>query len=252
MSWTITGTSYPNIVTGGLVLNLDAGSKLSYPGTGTSWLDLSGNGNTGTLVNGPTYSSANGGAIVFDGVNDYGKTNSNVLLPFKAFTANFWVRTIAQNGVNVFAGLGNSRVGLSNGAGFWVGLDNRFNNNANGLSFVIVDQSGNYAAYNTTIWTYAINTWYNICATWTYTGASTAKIFVNGTEQATSIVGSSGVPGTGQFAPSSDLTIGSYDFDRPSLLPFNGNISQGSIYNRALTATEVSQNFNALRGRYGI
>ena len=56
--------------TGGPVLCLDAGSRLSYPGSGTTWTDLSGNGNTGTLVNGPTYSSANSGAIVFDGVND--------------------------------------------------------------------------------------------------------------------------------------------------------------------------------------
>lgn len=60
-----TGTSWkymPDIVRSGLVLNLDAAEPASYPGTGTTWYDLSGNGNNGTLVNGPTYNSANGGS----------------------------------------------------------------------------------------------------------------------------------------------------------------------------------------------
>ena len=61
----------PNIVTDVLVLCLDAANRRSYPGSGNSWLDLSGNGNNGTLTNGPTYSSANGGSLVFDGVDDY-------------------------------------------------------------------------------------------------------------------------------------------------------------------------------------
>ena len=66
----------PKIITDGLVLCLDAGNTKSYPGSGTSWSDLSGQGNTGTLVNGPTYSSADGGSIVFDGSNDYGSLSS--------------------------------------------------------------------------------------------------------------------------------------------------------------------------------
>jgi hypothetical protein len=61
----------PNIVTDGLVLYLDAANQKSYPGTGTTWNDLSGNGNNGTLVNGPTFNSDNNGSIVFDGVDDY-------------------------------------------------------------------------------------------------------------------------------------------------------------------------------------
>ena len=61
----------PEVVEDGLVLALDAGNTKSYPGSGTTWTDLSGNGNNGTLTNGPTYSSSNGGSIVFDGVNDF-------------------------------------------------------------------------------------------------------------------------------------------------------------------------------------
>ena len=61
----------PRIVTSGLVLALDAADRNSYPGSGTTWTDLSGNANNGTLTNGPTFNSANGGSIVFDGTNDF-------------------------------------------------------------------------------------------------------------------------------------------------------------------------------------
>jgi len=73
----------PRIVTNGLVLCLDAGNRQSYPGSGTTWTDLSGNGKNGTLTNGPTYTSANVGAIVFDGVDDYVSCSaSNILNNF--------------------------------------------------------------------------------------------------------------------------------------------------------------------------
>ena len=64
-------TQAGGIVTDGLVLNLDAGNPQSYPGSGTTWTDLSGNGNNGTLLNGVGYDSDNGGSLVFDGSNDY-------------------------------------------------------------------------------------------------------------------------------------------------------------------------------------
>jgi hypothetical protein len=79
------------IVTSGLVLALDAADKNSYPGSGTTWTDLSGNGNNGTLVNGPTFSSANGGSIVFDGVDDYVTcgTNSSTLVSSMTISSTF-------------------------------------------------------------------------------------------------------------------------------------------------------------------
>jgi len=61
----------PNIVTSGLVLQLDAANTKSYPGSGTTWTDLSGNGNNGTLTNSPTFSSANGGIFTFNGTNQF-------------------------------------------------------------------------------------------------------------------------------------------------------------------------------------
>ena len=87
------GVAYNSrIVTDGLALCLDAANSKSYPGSGSTWTDLSGNGNNATLTNGPTYSSANGGSIVFDGVNDYvaptGLTNA---LWQGNWTVSFWV-----------------------------------------------------------------------------------------------------------------------------------------------------------------
>ena len=63
----------PSIISNGLILALDAADKNSYPGSGTAWTDLSGNGNNGTLINGPTFNTGSLGNIVFDGVDDYGK-----------------------------------------------------------------------------------------------------------------------------------------------------------------------------------
>jgi hypothetical protein len=74
------------IVQSGLVLNLDAGVSASYPGSGTNWTDLSGNGNNGTLVNGVGYNSANNGSFVFDGVNDYGSFGKQIYVSSDNFT----------------------------------------------------------------------------------------------------------------------------------------------------------------------
>jgi hypothetical protein len=86
----------PKIVTDGLVLYLDAANPKSYPGTGTAWNDISRGGNNGTLVNGPTFDSTNGGSIVFDGVNDYG-INNTPNLPTGNITATIcaWVYIVS-------------------------------------------------------------------------------------------------------------------------------------------------------------
>jgi len=80
----------PRIVTDGLVLALDAGNTKSYPGSGTTWTDLSGNGNTGTLTNGPTFDSANGGSIVFDGTNDYVQVTGSITVTSATFIT--WIK----------------------------------------------------------------------------------------------------------------------------------------------------------------
>jgi len=84
------------IITNGLVFHLDAAQLRSYPTTGTTWTDLSGGGNNGTLINGPTFNSGNGGSIVFDGVNDYGVITNPSILRNQSFTLSIWCNPAVQ------------------------------------------------------------------------------------------------------------------------------------------------------------
>lgn len=93
----------PDIVPDGLVLALDAANIKSYAGSGTIWNDLSGNNNSGSLVNGPTFNSANGGSIVFDGVNDYVSLSSAVNTN-TSFTLGFWAMRTADTTPTLFSG----------------------------------------------------------------------------------------------------------------------------------------------------
>ena len=217
----------PTTVTNGLVLSLDAGNSKSYPGSGTTWTDLSGNGNTGTLTNGPTYSSANGGSIVFDGVNDYvGAGNSISGLNGTAVTVSAWVRTNSIGGEQYL-------LDASTNGGSGNGLSIRIR--ANG-SIRFWNYNATYNANSASI--LSANTWYYIAGTW---DGTTSRVYINGLPDGTNT-------GDANF-------LGSiYQIGHSNMLGgfFNGNISSVSIYNRALSAAEIYQNFNALRGRYGV
>jgi hypothetical protein len=218
----------PNIVTDGLVLHLDAGSRKSYAGTGTVWNDLSRSGNNGTLVNGPTFDSANGGSMVFDGVDDritISGTNSS-LNPVNQITMISWVKPILLKSgwQGVFL---RQTVGVYE---LWI-FDNKLRyglNTGSGTS----RSSGNITLFN--------GNWYMLC--WTYDG-STVRLYVNSQLDST-------FSRTGNIPTStSTIFIGYSGFSSEY---FNGNVSQVQIYNRALSATEVQRNYEALRGRYGI
>ena len=90
------GGSSSGIVSSGLLMHLDAGNSSSYSGSGTTWSDLSGNGNHATLINGPTYSSADGGALDFDGSNDY--ATASLLMPSRPYTASVWINHDSLSG----------------------------------------------------------------------------------------------------------------------------------------------------------
>jgi hypothetical protein len=219
--------NYQNkIVTDGLVLCLDAADKKSYPGSGTTWFDRSGNGNNGTLVNGPTFSSINGGSVVFDGTNDYVDT-SPIIASNSFFTISAWVYLASGAGnfpmiASVKSGGGISFFGIRIGSNGTVG----FNLYLDGL------QTANQ---NVPL----INTWYNAVAV--YDGS--AKVYVNSVLLSQSSAGSStGFPG-GVWIGNGSLLGNSF---------WKGNIAQYSIYNRALTPQEITQNFNATRGRFAI
>ena len=212
-------------VTDGLVLCLDAGNTKSYSGSGTTWNDLSGNGNTGTLTNGPTYSSDNGGSIFFDGTNDYVSLVDNLGDP-QQFTVEFWAYPTQLN----FDSNNNYRRIFRVGTASNVILIEQGGN----ISFRVPGGTSNNmqgSGYSGT------NEWgYVVC---TY-DQSNKKIYFNGSLKTTTA--ESGVT----------VDFGSPQIVDPNSQTFKGNISNFRIYNRALTASEIQQNFDALRGRFGI
>ena len=227
------GKSGPDIVENGLVLCLDAANKLSYRGTGTTWTDLSGNNYTGTLTNGPTFNAGNLGNIVFDGTDDNVQLgNASTFLPTSAITMNCWAKTNVTGTykklfVTVTSGGGGSNItGIYWSLGpspelYYIGVVT--NNGTGGVSSTI--------SISTSLYT-------NFC--FTYDG-STIKLYLNA-----SLLGSSAHTGT--INNSGIGRISGYDNNNES---WNGNISTFSIYNRALTAAEVLQNYNATKTRFG-
>jgi hypothetical protein len=226
------------IVTNGLVLYLDAGNPQSYPGSGTTWTDLSGNGNNGTLTNGPTYSSANGGSITFDGVND------KVIVPYNSnlnpsnVTISVWFKRTSAINYTHFAGLPASNSSWSNP---YISYGIEFISTTDQPSFLL-GFSNNTFLYTTATASAstAVGLWVNVVGT--YDG-SFSKIYVNG-QLATSIAETRTL-----LTTSANFVLGT-ETQGTSSYPLNGNIAQASIYNRALSATEVSQNYNALKSRY--
>jgi hypothetical protein len=229
----------------GLVLALDAGNVKSYPGIGTSWTDLSGRGNTGTLVNGPTYSSANGGSIVFDGTNDYIDCGNPPSLDItQAITHILWINPISNyaSGYNGILVKGrNPDPGGGTQSHTLIYIDPT--NNSYSVLYGKSDGSAGNLIANT-ISTY--NQW--VCYASTYDGAN-VTLYKNGV-QVNQVAQTGAIYNTNQNAGIKLGTDGRYNLVGGR--QYNGNIAQVSIYNRALSAAEVSQNFNALRGRYGI
>jgi hypothetical protein len=217
--------NYENIVTNGLVLNLDAGFVSSYPRSGVNWYDLSGNANHGTLINGPTFDPANSGSIVWDGVDDYadtGKTATQLGFYDANYTMEAWVYpTSLTNDRTMF---GTDQTALRQG------LHLVFRN---GTIY-----QGHYAS-DFSAGTVTVNNWYQIV--YTYNASNGAcQIFKNGVSQGTGTISS--------FIGTTNILIarwaGTYNFQG------NGGIYR--IYNRVLTQAEVTQNYNAQKGRYGL
>jgi hypothetical protein len=227
----------PKIITDGLVLALDAANTKSYHGTGTVWNDLSGNGNNGTLTNGPTFDSGNNGSIVFDGINDYVDTTNIQFERTNLFTLSAWVKSSNVN---------NNQI-INNENTSYRGYQLAINGN-NQVFFMLRNTvSSNFIGARTEL-SLAANQWYNTTAT--YDGSSNAngiKIYVNGIIQNVAILGNN-------LSQTTISNVTTYiGIRRPSTPgPFNGKISQVSVYNRALSAEEVQQNFNATKSRYGL
>ena len=218
----------PDIIENGLTLFLDASNIRSYPGSGTTWSDLSGNGNTGTLTNGPTFSTGNLGSIVFDGTNDYvGSFPTQISgVGSKTICAFIYPTTTSRAGI----------CGIRNDLDGWVFTINR-------------TSPGNLTYFHTTGTTCEVaasittNTWSYVCVTYS-TSTATVILYRNGVQ-----VGSPTTAVSSIVSSTFNGVIG--DEQSNYATPFKGNMSSVQIYNRALTAVEVLQNYNATKSRFG-
>ena len=308
----------PDTITNGLVLTLDAANKLSYPGSGTTWYDLSGNANNGTLTNGPTFSNTNGGSIIFDGVDDYVVLNggstinnwnpdgTNAATSYRSYTsANIWFKAATVNTS------GASKMIFSDNFGVEYG-------------FYQVNDTLYGSAIGSRSTTISANVWYNACivgdvgrpTTGTYSQAGTTTVTITTTYPVTFSTGATvfvlftktggpdavptnnnyvvTVTGTNTFTITSGVsatsngTMFSSNGTNQSTVTFylngsligtnsanttngvgdtpfnlgrdngvagtnwNGSIAIFQLYNRALSASEVLQNYNVTKTRFGL
>jgi len=221
----------PKIVTSGLVLYLDAGNYRSYNTVGPTWSDLSGYGNNGALVNGPTYSTSGGGGIFFDGTNyiRINPTNAST-----QFTLNFWIKVTAAPPdyiglINRFNGVNSSR--------------NRFliQGNLNRLYFEALINGVSYDIVSD-FFPSILNK--NTMCTMTWDGNS-VLFYINGLSVMSTPYALTGTLTSGLSNP----TIG---WGSDTIYYFGGNIYNVSIYNRALTSQELLKNYNVLKSRFGL
>jgi hypothetical protein len=218
----------PKIVTDGLVLYLDAANARSYVSGSTAWTDLSRGGNNGRLENGPIYNSANGGSIVFDGGDDYVNIGTQSLGITRDFTISFWAN-ITKNGVVEIFNKG------YNPPDYGIYLAKLVSNKLSLQSFSPIINFETTSTITSGIRNYtAVRS--NTNCFW----------YINGVQDNSAVIASTSI----NQSNLKEWRIGSnFDTVRPT---FGGNIYSFSVYNKGLTQTEVLQNYNATKTRFGL
>jgi hypothetical protein len=228
----------PSVVLDGLVLYLDAANPESYSGTGSTWFDVSGNGNNGTLTNGPTFDSDNLGSIVFDGSNDFVDCGNPPTLSLGSQgTIIVLIKTNrsypSNTGDFAFRGIIGKVIGGGGGQqSYW--LDWFGTNSSRTLRFGVGDSGGSTQASVSFDFS---NKWAHVLGRW---NGSVAELYVNGILR--SSIANSRIAQT----ISNPLRIGSVFGN------WEGEIAYSQIYNRALTPQEILQNYNATKTRFGL
>lgn len=237
-----------SIITNGLILCLDAANPKSYPGSGSTWYDLSGNGNHGTLINGPTYNSVNKGSIVFDGSDDYVTIQHATSLEISNKTIAIWAKCRLSNpgtmrliskrtasytdeesgqlvivDSDVTSGSGD-RYGL-----FALNMSNATTGTIKVNDSVLIEKD---PVTNFNMWHFIVSRIQD----------NNAILYIDGVLSGECSIGL-------QTTNTSPILIGCVNDS--SLTEFwDGDISQVQIYNRALSLSEITRNFAATRGRY--
>lgn len=219
----------PKIVTDGLVLALDASDKNSYISGSLTWKDLSGNGYNGTFIQSASFNDINGGTISFDGVTSSIAVNSTVLQD-SGGTINTWVYPVA-----------NARIGGYILSAFGTNSDRFYINH--GVNYFSTTR-GNPASGVTFTNSVTFNQWYNLTSTWVSSSLSSSlSAYLNGV-----FVGSTPITVSGS---TTTFHIGGFSNTGGSQ-SFSGSIALTQIYNKPLSATEVLQNYNALKSRFNL
>jgi len=243
-------------VTSGLVMHLDAGDSSSYSGSGTSWLDLTSSNIDFTLINNPTYSSTDGGgSFEFDGVDDEISSTYSASSPI-LFSANdldtngatiqLWAKNVTGQVIffDTNSASNNHYYGLS------VSPQSHSTNGQRLVAHIFEGTANNAPSSRRTAFssygTHSANTWYLFTFTYSSNESSDIGFHVN-----TTSVANSGTSGTG------DDTSPGYDSSRfPAMgrvrgVARQGYVSQVMVYDKVLSASEITQNFDAFKSRYG-
>lgn len=227
------GRVLPNIVTDGLILYFDAANTKSYISGSTTWNDISITNANGNLFNGPTFNSSNGGNISFDGIDDYFINNFSSVSSITQSTSALTLSVFFKGN---FTGEFRDVVGVNKSSG-----QNPFAIRINSSNNIFYDTTVGGTRYTPSFanGTYTSGVWYHACATF---GNNTIITYLNGrsvNQQATS--------GPLQSFTSTEFGVAAIGYGF-----FKGNVSNIQYYNRALSQNEILENYNALKGRYGL
>jgi hypothetical protein len=225
--------SYENIVTSGLTLNLDAAWTNSYATGTTTWNDLSGSGNTFTLLNGVAFNSSDYGSLTFDGTDDYTKTTSSFMNGATQGTFEFWFQTSSVSGGGTYFQQRNTLIGKASGPDNGLG----FNTTSNRLRFRLGADSN----LDSTI-ELSTNIIYHVVGTWDSSGS---KLYING------VLNNSNNTANLSWYTSQFETIIGRVYVGSAGASFTGKIYSARAYNRALSQSEILQNYHVTKQRFG-
>jgi len=229
----------PKTVTNGLVLCLDAADKNSYPGSGTTWTDVSGTNNNGSLTNGPTFNTDNLGNILLDGTNDYVNIPYNVSLnPSTNLSFMIWTKlTVNDSSIR-------NPIELSAASDELYFILWRADLSPKRWGYGLRQSNNTYAETTSTSTSFSINVWYNLAVVANST-SGLVSFYING-------ILDSSISYNGTIKQNSGATFAIGADAANSRRYWQGNVSNVQIYNRALTTSEVVQNYNATKGRFGL
>jgi hypothetical protein len=223
----------PRVVTDGLVLCLDAANSKSYPGSGNTWFDLSGGGRNGTIKGTTTFNQNTIDLGSSANITNYILLPNSVLSGITDFTISMWV-----NATSITSGNLNTIFHATNTGG----------NNFSIEWYSTYIQTLFVSTYSTFNYTFANNTWYNFV--FYRTGGTTMGLFLNGVSQGTQACPSTTLTITGAIVMGQEQDAVEGGFQSSQCFP--GKYSNVTFYNRSLSSAEIIQNFNALRGRFGL